>query len=398
MNRPSGRACCTAKTNPYPGQVGETQDLKFVAACSMSAAVAVALLGAPTAASAEAAEPVTASLTSPASVPARTADASDPATWSNKKLAARLLLVGAANSNLAAAKPAARAGVAGIVLFGTPQRSLARQLKSLRNAAPGDRLLVSSDEEGGMVQRLARLVGKMPTAKRIGQTKTPAQTQAYAFKYGKRLKALGVGTNLAPVADLKYPGSWTDRDGRAFKTDPVANGRYVTAFARGMQAAGVMATVKHWPGGGAVVDTHKSAGSTPAWATLQRRDLVPFRAAFAAGVGAVMISHAKVPGLSAGLPATQSKAALTAARSQAGDKTLIVTDSLMMAAVTKAMRQTQSRAAVRAIAAGADVALIQGNWSSARRSVAAAISAGTIPRAQAVESARRVLAAQQAWG
>ena len=159
-----------------------------------------------------------------------------------------------------------------------------------------------------------------------------------------------------------------------------------------------MATVEHWPGGGAVVDTHKSAGTTPSWSALQRRDLVPFRAAFAAGVGAVMISHAKVPGLSAGLPATQSKSAFAAARSQAGDRTLIVTDSLMMAAVTKAMSQTQARAAVRALASGADLALVQGNWAAIRGAIADAIANGTIPRAQAIASARRVITAQQSWG
>ena len=335
---------------------------------------------------------------SASSVIGRMPGGDDPTAWSNRKLATRLMLVGASNSNLTASKSAVLAGVAGIVLFGTPPRTLARQLRALRSAAPEGRLLVSSDEEGGMVQRLARLVGKMPTAKHIGQTKTPAQTQAYALKYGKRLKALGVGSNLAPVADLKYSGSWTDRDGRAFQAAPIANAKYVMAFARGMQAAGVMATVKHWPGGGAVVDTHKSAGTTPSWSALQRRDLVPFRAAFAAGVGAVMISHAKVPGLSAGLPATQSKSAFAAARSQAGDRTLIVTDSLMMAAVTKAMSQTQARAAVRALASGADLALVQGNWAAIRGAIASAIANGTIPRAQAIASARRVITAQQSWG
>ncbi|MFA7267605.1 MAG: glycoside hydrolase family 3 N-terminal domain-containing protein, partial [Candidatus Nanopelagicales bacterium] len=274
-----------------------TQDFKFGAACSLVAGLSVAALAVPMSASADSTNAHVSTVEAVLPVIERTAGADDPTQWGNRKLAARLMLVGASNNNLPGSTSAVRAGAAGIVLFGAPPRTLARQLKALRAAAPGGRLLVSSDEEGGMVQRLARLVGKMPTAKRIGQTKTPAQTRAYAFKYGKRLKALGVGTNLAPVADLKYSGSWTDRDGRAFKAAPTANGKYVTAFARGMQAAGVMATVKHWPGGGAVVDTHKSAGSTPPWSTLQQRDLVPFRAAFAAGVGAVMISHAKVPGL-----------------------------------------------------------------------------------------------------
>ena len=385
----------------YAGRVGISQDVKIVLACSLSAALGVALLGTPIATSAANAE--TAAVLRPSTEGAvaslqRSVDSTDPANWSNTKLASRLMLVGVYGSGLGSIKPAVRKGLGGIVLFGAPPSNLGKQLAALRASAPGDRLLVSSDEEGGMVQRLTRLTGKMPTAKRIGQTMTPAQTQAYAYSYGKRLKALGVGTNLAPVADLKYPGSWTDRDGRAYKANPAANGRYVAAFARGMQAAGVMATVKHWPGGGAVVDTHKSAGKTPLWSSLLRRDLVPFRTAFAAGVGAMMISHAKVPGLSRGLPATQSAAALREARAQAGDRTLIVTDSLMMAAVTSAMRQSQSRAAVRALAAGADLALIQGNSSAARKAIADAIANGTIPRAQAIASARRVITAQQSWG
>lgn len=386
------------------------QDVKFVLTVSLSMGVAVALIGAPAPARASStsnvstvhaalasgsAEQALGGLSAPAS---RAVDASDPATWSDSKLAARLLLVGATSSRLSNVKPAVKKGVAGIVLFGTPPRNLASQLRALRKSAPTQRLIVSSDEEGGMVQRLTRLVGKMPSAKRIGETKTPAQTQKYAFKYGKRLKTLGVGTNLAPVADLKYPGSWTDRDGRAFKTDPQLNGEYVAAFARGMQAAGVMATLKHWPGGGAVVDTHKSAGRTPAWSTLQKRDLVPFQVAFNAGVGGVMVSHAMVPGLSGGLPATQSRAALGAVRSQAGPDALIITDSLMMAAVTNAMGQTQSRAAVRALVNGADLALVQGNWKPVRKAVAVAIRNGTLPREQAIAAVRRIIKAQQTWG
>ena len=323
----------------------------------------------------------------------------DPSTWTNQQLASRLLLVGVTAKKLSTIKPAVASGLGGIVLFNTPPKNLAKQLAGLRAIAPDNRLLVSSDEEGGNVQRLTSLIGKMPSAKSIGQSKTPAQTRALAFKFGKRMKKLGVGTDLAPVADLAYAGSWTDKDARAFKRNPTQNGAYVTAFAGGLADAGVMGTAKHWPGGGKVTDTHVAGGKTPAWSKLQKADLVPFRAAFAAGIGGVMVSHATVPGLRKGLPASQSKPALAELRRQAGDRTLIITDSLMMAAVTMVMEQTQSQAAVRALANGADLALIQtGKPSTVRNAVARAIDSGRFPREQAIASVRRVLAAQQTWG
>ena len=75
-----------------------------------------------------------------------------------------------------------------------------------------------------------------------------------------------------------------------------------------------MATVKHWPGGGAVTDTHVAGGKTPRWSKLKKRDLVPFQTAFAAGVGGVMVRHAVIPGLTGGIPGTQSRARFSIAQ------------------------------------------------------------------------------------
>ena len=127
------------------------------------------------------------------------------------------------------------------MLFGTPPANLAKKIAGLRAVAPGGRLLVSSDEEGGNVQRMATLIGKMPSAKTIGQTKTPEQTRALAFKFGKRMKKIGIGTDLAPVADLSYPGSWTDTDGRAFKSNRSAT---ACTSARSLLASRTLAS---WP-------------------------------------------------------------------------------------------------------------------------------------------------------
>lgn len=324
----------------------------------------------------------------------RTVDKSDPASWSRKRLAAKLVLAGVTSKNLRSSRPWVASGIAGVVLFGTPPTNLKQQLTSLGRLAPDGRLLVSSDEEGGAVQRLSSLIGRMPSAKTIGRTKTPKQTMKIAKKYGKRMKAVGVNNDLAPVADLAYAGAYMDRDGRAFSAKPKRNGRYVSAFSRGLQSAGVLATVKHWPGGGAVADTHKGAGRTPNWGSVQRRDLVPFNAAFASGTGSVMVSHASVPGLTGGIAASQSRAAMTALRRDAGNDVVIMTDSLAMAAVTSAMGQSQARAAVRAIAAGSDLALVQGNTKGTVKALSRAIKSGEISRDAAVASVERIIDVQ----
>lgn len=322
----------------------------------------------------------------------------DPATWSNRRLAAQLVMAGVTMHSSGQAKAWAREGIAGVVLFGDPPANLRARLQVLRANSPGQRLLIASDEEGGRVQRLRQLVGPMPSAAQIGRTRTPAQTRTLARFFGSRIKRLGVNSDLAPVADLLYPGSYTAGDGRAFKANPVLNARYVSAFAQGLRDARVSATVKHWPGGGSVANTHVGAGRTPAWTAMANRDLIPFRAAFAAGVDSVMVGHPRVPGLTGGLPASQSPAAFRALRQQAGPGTVIMTDSLAMAAVTSSLGQGQLRAAVRAIAAGSDIALVQEvDPLAVVAHLAAAIRTGQINRGKAVASARRILVAQQRW-
>ena len=325
----------------------------------------------------------------------RSSNLSDPSTWSNKQLAAQLILAGVQSNSLSQTHSWSKAGIAGVVLFGTPPSNLASKIKQTRDKSPDKRLVVASDEEGGAVQRLARLVGKYPSAAQIGRTKSVKQTEALARGLGKKLKHLGVNSDLAPVADLLYKGSWTARDGRAFKSNPKLNGKYVSAFANGLQQAGVSATVKLWPGGGAVADTHVGAGRTPAWSKMKARDLVPFGTAFKSGTASVMVSHARIPGLTGKLPATQSTKAYSALRQQSGNNVVIMTDSLAMAVVTKSMRQSQIQAAIRALRSGADLALIQGSSpKTAISKIAQAIASGKINRSAAVASAKRVLAWQ----
>lgn len=324
----------------------------------------------------------------------------DPATWSNRDLAAQLVVAGVQQSGLATANTWARQNLGGIVLHGQPPADLGKDLRSLR-AASGDGvpMLVTSDEEGGRVQRLASIIYPLPSARWMGANWSPATIQETARQYGLRMKALGVDTNLAPVADLAIPGYYIASLERGFSDDPTVVAAAVKAWNAGMEAAGVLSVVKHWPGHGQASNTHVGAATTPPLSVLASRDMVPFDAAFAAGAPAVMVGHLDVPGLTDGVPATLSPAAYRYLRGKAGPNTLVMTDSMSMAAVTSVLGQSAPTAAVQALRAGADVVLTdEADPFLTVTAIQRALDAGTYPRARAIASVQRMIAAKRLVG
>lgn len=322
----------------------------------------------------------------------------DPQTWPDRRLAAQLILAGVDVNGVRATCRSVRRGLGGLVLFGSPDDGLRGDLRRVRTCSGPVQPWIASDEEGGVVQRLRPLLGRLPSAASMGRM-SPAQVRNTARRYGAKMRRIGVTYALSPVADLRYAGSYIAGDGRSFGGSPAHVGRDVKAWIAGMTRARVTTSVKHWPGHGSARDTHTGAGRTISWAELRKRDGRPFRAAFAAGVPTVMVGHLIVPGLTRGLPATQSPAAYRELRRQAGPDTVIVTDALAMAAVTSALGQSEIGATVRALRAGADVALINGT--SPKRAVRAtvrALRAGRLARARLEASARRVLAAKARFG
>jgi beta-N-acetylhexosaminidase len=283
-------------------------------------------------------------------------------------------------------------GIGGIGFLGRDAPSdLRSRLASVRAAAPhGIPPLVASDEEGGLVQRLAGVIYPLPSAETMG-TWTTTRIRSTAYHYAEHMRALGVPADFGPVADLGIPGYYIASQHRAFSRWPNHVAADVTAWVRGMRDAGVLTTVKHWPGHGQATNTHTGAATIPPLSTLETRDMIPFDAAFAAGVPMVMVGHLMSDGLTEpGWPASESPHALAYLRHEAGYPTLIVTDSLSMAAATSAVHLTTPQAAVRALRSGADIALTCSS-SGVVSAVANAIANGTISRAKAVASARRLL-------
>jgi len=245
----------------------------------------------------------------------------------------------------------------GAILFGENVASPAqlRALTTTLQRAGGGSALVAVDQEGGDV-RIVPFAGPA-----VGQSAiaTPSAAAAASRSAARELRGLGINVNLAPVADVAQPGSATA--GRDFPGRADAVSALVAASVRGTAAGRLGATAKHFPGFGAADANTDARPVTIARSAGQLRavDEAPFRAAVAAGVPLVMVSHALYPGLDPAHIASQSPAIMRGElRGTLGFRGAVVTDSIEARAVIR--RSDVGTAAVRSVAAGADLVLMTG--------------------------------------
>lgn len=283
----------------------------------------------------------------------------------------------------------------GPVILGQPLE-LASTLNRLQavSALP---LLTSSDFEWGVQMRIAGAT-KFPRAMAFGATGDPQLAYEAGKVVGEESRALGVHLNFAPVADVNNNPRNPVINIRSFSEDPARVGAMVAAWTRGLQGAGMLATLKHFPGHGDTdVDSHLGL---PIVAHPRERldaiELAPFKAGIAAGAAAVMVAHIELPAIDAEKqPATFSDKVIGTLL-RPGFDGLIVSDSMKMAAITKLA--TPGEAAVRAVKAGIDVILDSPDSAAAAAAIVAAVKAGDIPRGQLETSARRILEAKARLG
>lgn len=275
------------------------------------------------------------------------------------------------NFDMATAHLAASDGAGGILFLGTatPPSDLASRLHTAFGGTGAPHPLAMADQEGGGIQRLTPPVPSMPWPRTMAATLSTQQVQQLAASVGAAMVALGVGADLAPVADVDSgPGpSASNPDGqRSFSGDPSTASSYTVAFMKGMTQSGVIPVVKHFPGlGGATGNTDNGPAATQPISSLQASGLVPFRAAVTSGSPAVMIANASVPGVTS-LPASLSPAVITGIlRQQLGFGGLVLTDSLSAGAISAAGYDLES-AAVAAVGAGADMVLFGSTLTAAQ--------------------------------
>ncbi len=234
-------------------------------------------------------------------------------------------------------------------------------------------LLIAVDQEGGNVARLspARGFTPLPSAMTVAATREPRAARALASVIARECAAVGITMVLAPVADVTSDCANTVIGTRSYGDDAAAVAKFVEAAVDGLQANGTLATAKHFPGHGpTAVDSHLDlpilAGSLD---ELERRDLVPFRAAIGAGVAGIMTGHL-VSALDSARPATVSGRTIRGfLRGVMGHDGLVVTDALEMRALATGGFDP-ARAAAEALAAGADVLVFAGDEAAIRGAVA----------------------------
>ncbi|NPU12889.1 glycoside hydrolase family 3 protein [Bradyrhizobium sp. 83002] len=228
-------------------------------------------------------------------------------------------------------------------------------------------LLVSADQEGGRVAHLSPTVPNMPGLATLADLPAPRRAHD-AFEMGRAqgqaLAAAGITFNLAPVVDLRPRWKRNRLDfhtligQRAISDDPAAVGDIALGYVRGLEASGVRAAVKHFPGLGRVeADTHHFSAhlDTPA-DVLEQSDWRPFRQVLDNSHAAMMVGHVVVDAIDGERPASHSKAVLQGLiRDSWKYNGVIVTDDLVMGAI---YGRDLCRAVVEALNGGADLLLV----------------------------------------
>jgi beta-N-acetylhexosaminidase len=250
---------------------------------------------------------------------------------------------------------------AGVILF---QRNIVAaqqtyQLLKDCQACVSARLFTCVDMEGGRVDRFRNVFGGAPAPADVFQNGKASLSRRHGRVLGEACRALGFNTDFAPVVDLAFQASRTVMNSRAVSANPREVIRYARHFLGGLHSAGVLGTLKHFPGlGEANLDTHHALPSVrKPWKQLWKQDLVPYRA-LRREAPMVLVGHAAYPAVTRNrMPASLSKKWIhDILHKRIGYRGLVVSDDLEMGGVLKAARIEQ--AAVAHIRAGGDLCLV----------------------------------------
>ena len=285
----------------------------------------------------------------------------------------------------------------GPVILGQPLElaSLFNRLQAV-SALP---LLTTADFEWGVAMRVAGTT-KFPRAMAFGAAGDPQLAYEAGKVVGLESRAIGVHVDFGPVADVNNNPRNPVINIRSFGEDPARVGAMVNGWVTGLQDAGMLATLKHFPGHGDTdVDSHLGLPIiTHPRSRLDTVELPPFQGGMAAGAAGVMVAHMEMPAIDPEKrPATFSPVIIgDVLRGQMKFDGLIFTDSMKMAAITK--MASPGEAAVLAVKAGVDAILDSPDSAAAAAAIVAAVKDGTIPRAQVERSVRRLLESKARLG
>jgi len=301
-------------------------------------------------------------------------------------------------------------GVASFILFrrnvtGGPAQTkrLCDDLKTACDDNGTVPALIAVDQEGGGVQRLPPPAWpSIPSNTEVALSEDPAASAGkQADLAAEALLHLGIGLNLAPVLDLAPVNATGVLKDRSYGTDPTRTALLGETYIRTLQARGIGATAKHFPGIGRVEkDPHHHRPVINADLKALASDIAPFRQALGAGVAAVMTSHVLYPAIDPERPATLSRrVAEGLLRTDLGFEGALLSDDLEMGGITGHV--TLARAAVGAVLAGHDLLLVCHQAARVRAVVRAldkAISEGFLPKSRLESTLTRLHALRRVPG
>lgn len=289
--------------------------------------------------------------------------------------------------------------IGNVILFDRNMKSK-QQVKKLTGdlqAQAGQKvpLFIGVDEEGGDVVRMADDLEAPPSQQEIGASADPQKAKEWALKTGAELKAIGINTNFAPVADV---GS---KDTRSYSTDANTVTDFVRQASSGYEENNIMFSLKHFPGiGRGEIDSHVEASDINATKEeLMTSDLVPFKTMIDEKQPEnyfILVSHLHYPALDVQNPASLSAPIMTELlRNELGYKGIIITDDMEMGAV--ANHYSFRDIGVKAVQAGADIVMVCHEYeheTDVYLGLLEAVQSGTISKERVDESVKRIVKAK----
>ncbi|MEW9108335.1 MAG: glycoside hydrolase family 3 N-terminal domain-containing protein [Cytobacillus gottheilii] len=294
----------------------------------------------------------------------------------------------------------------GVILFRenvVTTEQTARLVSAYEEASEKYGLLMTIDQEGGIVTRLQSGTD-MPGNMALGATRSAEVAEKVGHAIGEELNALGFNMNFAPVLDVNNNPDNPVIGVRSFGEDPELVAEMGVAYTKGMQASGVAATAKHFPGhGDTAVDSHLGLPEVPHdLERLKEVELYPFQKAMEAEIDAIMTAHVTFPniddtkvisqktGEEISLPATLSHKVLTELmRDEMGYEGVITTDAMNMKAIADHFGPVD--AAIRAVKAGTDIVLMPVGLQEVAEGLVEAVKTGDISENRIEASVQRIL-------
>ncbi|WP_462410907.1 glycoside hydrolase family 3 protein [Neobacillus sp. Marseille-QA0830] len=279
----------------------------------------------------------------------------------------------------------------------------ARLVSAYQDAAEKYAMLISIDQEGGIITRL-QTGTDFPGNMALGAARSVKLTEKVGKAIGEELSALGINMDFGPVLDTNNNPDNPVIGVRSFGEDPKLVAKLGNAYMRGLHETGIVSTAKHFPGhGDTAVDSHIGLPEVPHdIVRLKKVELYPFQKAMDAGIDAVMTAHVTFPkvddtkaiskkdGSEITIPATLSHKVITGLmREEMGYNGVIVTDALNMGAIAEHFGPVD--AAIRAVKAGADILLMPVGVEDVANGLYEAIHSGEIPIDRVEQSVKRIL-------